>query len=141
MNTAKHVQRISLLYVCSFIFMSFVKQRTKESNNMCKQQTAWANSLETLPPRPPVLPPFQTMCARLSAKTPASLDLQISPEIEESAAREIFKQSGASFFPSPDLTCPIWRFFSRLSNLFLQIFCVPQIYGSPRRSLLHTLFN
>ena len=124
MNTAKHVQRISLLYVCSFIFMSFVKQRTKESNNMCKQQTAWANSLETLPPRSPG-PPLQTMCAHLSAKTPASLDLQISPEIEESAGREILKQSGASFFPSPDLTCPIWRFFSRLSNLFLQIFCVP----------------
>ena len=104
--------------------MSFVKQRTKESNNMCKQQTAWANSLETLPPRSPG-PPLQTMCAHLSAKTPASLDLQISPEIEESAGREILKQSGASFFPSPDLTCPIWRFFSRLSNLFLQIFCVP----------------
>ena len=101
-------------------------------------------------------PPLQTMCARLSAKTPASLDLQISPEIEESAGREILKQSGASFFPSPDLTCPIWRFFSRLSNLFLQIcpiwgfssdlhicFCVfvPKICDLPRRSLLHTLFN
>ena len=109
----------------------------------------------TLPPRSPG-PPLQTMCAHLSAKTPASLDLQISPEIEESAGREILKQSGASFFPSPDLTCPIWRFFSRLSNLFLQIcpiwgfssdlhicFCVfvPKICDLPRRSLLHTLFN
>ena len=45
---------------------------------------------------------------RLSAKTLASEDLQINPEIEESAWTEILKQNGACFFPFPDLTCPIW---------------------------------
>ena len=67
-------------------------------------------------PPPPPSPPLQTICACLPAKTPASLDLQICPEIEESAWREILKQSGACFFPSPDLTCPIW------GSPFLQIF-------------------
>ena len=80
-------------------------------------------------------PPLQTMCARLSAKTPASLDLQISPEIEESAGREILKRSGACFLPSPDSTSPIWVFSSDLFSV-----CV-FLCALPRLSRLHTLFK
>ena len=67
------------LFACfttSFTF-SFTEQRNKEGNDMAQQQTSWAESLANLP--------LQTICARLSAKTPASLDLQIGTEIEESA--------------------------------------------------------
>ena len=46
---------------------------------MGQQYTAWAKSLANVPPPP------QTICARLSAKTPATLDWQISTEKEESA--------------------------------------------------------
>ena len=107
------------IFIGCFLFHSRVLL-----NNQTNKASIWVVS-KLRGQNVPLRPPFQTICARLSAKTPASLDLQISPEIEESAGREILKQGGASFFPSPDLTCPIWRFFSRLSNLFLQIFCVP----------------
>ena len=95
--------------------MIFIKQSKKENNNMNKQQAAWENSLENVSPSPPVLR-FRQFVQFVPVKTPAGLDLQICPEIEESAWREILKQSGACFFPSPDLTCPIW------GSPFLQIF-------------------
>ena len=115
----------NIFIVCLLFYIhEFCQTKDQRKQQHVQAANCLGKFFGTLPPRSPG-PPLQTMCAHLSAKTPASLDLQISPEIEESAGREILKQSGASFFPSPDLTCPIWRFFSRLSNLFLQIFCVP----------------
>ena len=61
-------------------FVMLFCSRNKEGNDMSQQQTSWTKSLANKPPRP-----LQTICARLSAKTPASLDLHISTEIEESA--------------------------------------------------------
>ena len=121
------------IFIGCFLFHSRVLL-----NNQTNKASIWVVS-KLRGQNVPLRPPFQTICARLSAKTPASSDLQISPEIEESVGREILKQSGACFLPSPDPTCPIWVFSSDLFSVFL--FFVPQICPLPGRSLFHTLFN
>ena len=67
-----HVLLLVLLLV---LLNKETKKATIWPSNKLHGQNLWQTSLL----------PLQTICARLSAKTPASLDLQISTEIEESA--------------------------------------------------------
>ena len=67
-----HVLLLVLLLV---LLNKETKKATIWPSNKLHGQNLWQTSLL----------PLQTICARLSAKTPASLDLQIGTEIEESA--------------------------------------------------------